>query len=109
MLGKVWFTRKHFVNSTAWDCAWQKSGQSIKELELPLRKVVSWASHFDNIFMESSVMADILNRSNFYFTFSFHLGIRVLFVCLLFFRMKTICVSNNKMDILLQFSRLIDD
>ena len=31
-----------------------------KELELP------WASHFGNIFMKSALMADILNRSNFY-------------------------------------------
>ena len=36
-------------------------------------KNVSWASH---IFMKSSLMADILNRSNFYLTFSFHLRIR---------------------------------
>ena len=38
-------------------------------------KKVSWACHFGNIFMKSSLMADILNRSNFYFTFSFYLRI----------------------------------
>ena len=47
----------------------------MKELELPWLKKVIWASHFGNIFMESSVMADILNRSNFYFTFSYNLRI----------------------------------
>ena len=47
----------------------------MKELELPWLKKVSWASHFGNIFMESSVMADILNRNNFYFTFFYNLRI----------------------------------
>ena len=47
----------------------------MKELELPWLKKVSWASHFGNIFMKSSVMADILNKSNFYFTFSYNLRI----------------------------------
>ena len=64
---------------------------------MTLRKGVSWAGHFGNIFMESSVMADILNRSNFHFTLSFSFGIRLL------------SVSKNNLDILLQFSRLIDD
>ena len=31
-------------------------------------KNVFWTSHFGNMFMESSVMAEILNTSNFYFT-----------------------------------------
>ena len=43
----------------------------MKELELSWLKKVSWASHFGNISMESSVMADILNRNN--FTFSYNL------------------------------------
>ena len=44
-------------------------------------KNVSSASH---IFMKSSLMADILNRSNFYLTFSFYLRILSLpFVCLM--------------------------
>ena len=63
----------------------QNSGQSMKALELPWLENVSWASHFGNIFMESSwsVMADILNRSNFYFTFSYNLRILwLLFVCM---------------------------
>ena len=47
----------------------------MKELELPWLKKVSWTSQFGNIFMESSVMADILNRNNFYFTFSYNLRI----------------------------------
>ena len=47
----------------------------MKELELSWFKKVSWASHFGNIFMESSVMADILNRNNFYFTFAYNLRI----------------------------------
>ena len=38
-------------------------------------KKVFWTRHFGNMFMESSVMADILNRSNFYFTFSYNLRI----------------------------------
>ena len=38
-------------------------------------KNVSWASHFGNIGMKSSLMADILNRSNFYLTLSFYLRI----------------------------------
>ena len=37
----------------------------MKELELSWLKKVSWASRFGNIFMESSVMADILNRTTF--------------------------------------------
>ena len=37
----------------------------MKELELSWLKKVSWASHFGNIFMDSSVMADILNRTAF--------------------------------------------
>ena len=47
----------------------------MKELELSWLKKVSWASHFGNIFMESSVMANILNRNNFYFTFFYNLHI----------------------------------
>ena len=47
----------------------------MKELELSGLKKVNWATHFGNIFMESSVMADILNRNNFYFTFSYNLHI----------------------------------
>ena len=47
----------------------------MNELELPWLKKVCWTTHFGNIFMESSVMADILNRNNFYFTFSYNLRI----------------------------------
>ena len=53
----------------------------MKELELSWLKKVSWASHFGNIFMERSVMADILNRSKFYSTFSCNLRI-LFFFCL---------------------------
>ena len=47
----------------------------MKELELPWLKKVNRASYFGSIFMESSVMADILNRSNFYFTSCYNLRI----------------------------------
>ena len=72
-------------------------------------------------------MADILYRSNFYFTFPYNLRILWLIFCLrvwqteqvplvhwsptilfLLFRMKTICVSKHNLEILLQFSRLLD-
>ena len=52
----------------------------MKELELSWLKKVSWASHFGNIFMERSVMADILNRSKFYSTFSCNLRILFFFL-----------------------------
>ena len=47
----------------------------MNELELSWLKKVCRTTHFGNIFMESSVMADILNRNNFYFTFSYNLHI----------------------------------
>ena len=64
MLGKVCFTHKNFVSSIMGLCLAEIRAKH-KGVGIVLKKV-SWASHFGNIFMESSLMADILNRSNFY-------------------------------------------
>ena len=128
MLGKVWFTQKKFLSSIMGLCL-AKIKARHKGVGIALKNV-SWASHFwYYIFMKSSLMADILNRSNFYLTFSFYLRIRFcdffLFVwwteevpywffiiwptiLFLLFRMKTICVSRTNVEVLLQFSRLLD-
>ena len=76
MLEKVWFTQEKFYKQHHETVrVQQKSGQSMKKLELPWLKKVSQAGHFGNIFMKSSVMADILNRNNFYFTFFYNFRI----------------------------------
>ena len=75
MLGKVWFTHKNFLSSIMGLCL-AKIKARHKGVGIALKNV-SWASHFwYYIFMKSSLMADILNRSNFYLTFSFYLRIR---------------------------------
>ena len=82
MLGKVWFTQKNFVTSIMGLCLADIKARH-KGVGIALSNV-SWASHFGNIFMKSSLMTDILNRINFYLTFSFYLRILwLLFVCLM--------------------------
>ena len=125
MLEKVWFTHKNFVSSIMGLCLAEIRAKH-KGVWIVLKKV-SWASHFGNIFMKSSLMADILNKSNFYLTFSFYLSIQwLLFVCLMnwigslihhnmpdhsispFPHENNLCVKKNNLEFLLQFWRLLD-
>ena len=82
MLEKVCFTQKNFVSSIMGLCL-AEIKERHKGVGIALKNV-SWASHFGNIVLKSSLMAYILIRSNFYLTFSFYLRILwLLFVCLM--------------------------